>query len=84
LCLADFVTSATFQQPPDGHVDGADLAYLLGAWGRNPGSLADIVTSATFQPPADGVVDGADLAVLLGNWGACERGEFVFSYRKPQ
>jgi hypothetical protein len=72
LCVADMVTSATFQPPGDGQIDGADLAYLLGDWGANPGSLADIVTSATFQPPPDGIVDAADLAVLLGAWGACE------------
>ena len=71
-CPADFVDSGTFQPPPDGAVDAADLAYLLGEWGRNPGSLADIVTSATFQPPPDGMVDAADLAFLLGDWGTCE------------
>lgn len=71
-CTGDIVTSATFQRPPDGIVDGADLAYLLGEWGPNPGSLADFVTSATFMPPPDGLVDGADLAVLLGAWGPCE------------
>jgi hypothetical protein len=71
LCMADFVSNRTFQPPPDGQVDGADLAYLLGEWGENPGSLADIVSSATFQPPPDGVVDAADLAVLLGAWGPC-------------
>jgi len=32
-CLADIVSSRTFQPPPDGKVDGADLAFLLGAWG---------------------------------------------------
>lgn len=32
-CLADIVNSGTFQPPADGLVDGADLAYLLGAWG---------------------------------------------------
>jgi hypothetical protein len=76
LCVADFVSSSTFQPPGDGTVDAADLAFLLGEWGDvsggGGGSLADIVTSATFQPPADGVVDGADLAVLLGAWGVCE------------
>jgi hypothetical protein len=71
VCDGDFVSSATFQPPPDGQVDGADLAYLLGEWGENPGSLADIVSSATFAPPPDGVVDAADLAVLLGAWGVC-------------
>ena len=71
-CPADIVSSATFQPPPDGTVDAADLAYLLGEWGTNRGSLADMVTSATFQPPPDGVVDAADLAVLLGSWGVCK------------
>jgi hypothetical protein len=68
--LADFVSSETFQPPPDGVVDGADLAFLLGQWGRvsGGGSPADIVSSATFQPPGDGQVDGADLAFLLGEW----------------
>lgn len=71
-CLGDVVDSDTFQPPPDGQVDGADLAFLLGAWGRNPGSTADLVDSGTFQPPPDGVVDGADLAFMLGAWGSCE------------
>jgi len=71
-CTGDIVTSATFSPPADGVVDGADLAYLLGDWGNNPGSLADLVSSATFQPPPDGIVDGADLAVLLGAWGGCQ------------
>jgi hypothetical protein len=71
-CLGDMVTTTTFQPPGDGLINGADLAYLLGAWGVNPGSLADLVSSTTFQPPPDGVVDGADLAVLLGAWGGCE------------
>jgi hypothetical protein len=71
-CYGDMVTSATFRPPPDGLVNAADLAFLLGEWGPNAGSPADYVTSATFQPPADGIVDAADLAVLLGNWGLCE------------
>jgi len=33
VCIADIVSSATIQPPPDGIVDGADLAYLLGQWG---------------------------------------------------
>lgn len=70
-CATDIVSSVTFMPPPDGIVDGADLAYLLGEWGVNPGSLADFVTSATFMPPPDGIVDGADLAILLGDWGPC-------------
>ncbi|MBL9148531.1 MAG: VCBS repeat-containing protein [Phycisphaerae bacterium] len=48
----------------DGTVDGADLAALLGAWGRAGGS-ADLDRS--------GLVDGGDLAVLLGSWGGCGR-----------
>lgn len=70
-CTGDLVDTNTFTPPGDGMVDGADLAYLLGEWGRNPGSLADIVDTDTFLPPPDGVVDGADLAVLLGAWGGC-------------
>jgi len=72
FCLGDLVDNATFQPPPDGQVDGADLAFLLSEWGVNPGSLADIVSNATFQPPPDGLVDGADLAAMLGAWGACD------------
>jgi len=70
-CLADLVTTATVQPPPDGVVDGADLASLLSWWGPHPESFADIVDNNTLQPPPDGVVDGADLAFLLANWGAC-------------
>jgi uncharacterized membrane protein len=71
-CAGDIVSAVTFQPPPDGHVDAADLAFLLGAWGANPGSPADTVTSQTFAPPPDGNVDGADLAFLLGGWGGCK------------
>ena len=71
-CLADFVDSDTFAPPPDGVVDAADLAFLLGDWGPANGSPADIVDSDTFAPPPDGVVDAADLAFLLGEWGPCE------------
>jgi hypothetical protein len=43
----------------DGHVDAADLAILLGAWGGSgPADLNN-----------DGTVDAADLAILLGAWG---------------
>lgn len=72
VCLADIVDTNTFLPPGDGVVDGADLAYLLGEWGDNPGSPADFVDSATFAPPPDDLVDGADLAVLLGAWGECD------------
>jgi len=71
-CAGDIVTSATVLPPPDGVVDGADLAYLIGEWGVNPGSPANIVNNAFLQPPPDGVVDGADLAVLIGGWGPCD------------
>jgi hypothetical protein len=70
-CQGDFVSADTFQPPGDGSVDAADLAYLLGEWGRNPGSPADMVSNITFQPPPDGMVDAADLAFLLGAWGTC-------------
>jgi len=33
VCLADIVSSDTILPPPDGIVDGADLAYLIGEWG---------------------------------------------------
>ncbi|MDZ4829730.1 MAG: M12 family metallo-peptidase [Phycisphaerae bacterium] len=40
------------------HVDGADLAMMLGAWNTSgPGDLN-----------GSGAVDGADLAILLGAW----------------
>ncbi len=71
-CAGDTVNNVTFQPPGDGVIDGADLAYVLGAWGNNPGSTADMVSNVTFQPPGDGVVDGADLAYMLGHWGTCD------------
>lgn len=71
-CMADLVDGALFQPPDDRVVDGADLAFLLGEWGANPGSPADMITSATLAPPPDDVVDGADLAMLLSGWGECE------------
>jgi hypothetical protein len=43
----------------DEHVNGADLAMLLGAWG-GPNCDADL--------DGDGVVGGADLGLLLGEW----------------
>ena len=71
-CPGDTVDSKSFAPPGDGAIDAADLAYLLGQWGDNPGSTADVVSSDTFAPPPDGVVDAADLAYLLAEWGACE------------
>jgi dienelactone hydrolase len=43
----------------NGTVDAADLAILLGAWGRS-GVAADL--------DGDGVVAASDLAILLGAW----------------
>lgn len=47
----------------DGVVDGADLGFLLGAWGECP---AEGACAADFND--DGAVDGIDLGLLLGNW----------------
>lgn len=49
----------------DGHVDGTDLAIVLGAWGDsgNPGIVGDA--------DGNGQVNGSDIAVVLGGWGAC-------------
>jgi len=47
----------------DGEVGGADLSFILGAWGPNPGSPSDL--------NLDGVVNGADIAIVLGSWGPC-------------
>ncbi|MDZ4754233.1 MAG: hypothetical protein SGJ11_07020, partial [Phycisphaerae bacterium] len=44
----------------DGTVDAADLAVLLGSWGRCGDCPADLDHS--------GEVDAADLALLLGKW----------------
>jgi hypothetical protein len=33
-CIADMVSNVTFAPPGDGTVDAADLAFLLGEWGR--------------------------------------------------
>lgn len=44
----------------DGHVNGADLATLLGTWGPCSCCATDL--------DGDGQVGGADLANLLGNW----------------
>ena len=43
-----------------GHVDGTDLAMVIGAWGT---SLCEADLNE------DGLVDGQDLAILLGLWG---------------
>ena len=41
-----------------------DLAFLLKAWGENPGHPADV--------NGDGVVAPGDLAQLLNDWGPCQ------------
>jgi hypothetical protein len=43
----------------DGHINGADLATLLGFWGG---------TSSDADLNGDCIINGADLAVLLGGW----------------
>ena len=47
----------------DGIVDGADLAAILGAWGK--------CTDCPEDVDGNGIVDGADLAAILGSWGLC-------------
>jgi len=47
----------------DGFVDGADIANVLGNWGKCDGCAGDL--------NGDGLVDGADIALVLGNWGTC-------------
>jgi hypothetical protein len=47
----------------DAKRDAADLAILLGAWGRCGSCAADI--------NLDGMVDASDIAILLGAWGNC-------------
>ncbi len=55
-----FAPAPTGDMNGDGHVSGADLAMLLGAWGTVGENGLDLDGS--------GVVDGADLAILLGAW----------------
>lgn len=45
----------------DGHVDGIDLGWLLGSWGR----ISDTEPS---DLNADGVIDASDVALLLASW----------------
>lgn len=52
VCIGDFNN--------DGFRNGADLAYLLTAWGT-PGGDCN----------GDGLTNGADLAYLLTGWGTC-------------
>ncbi len=54
-CRADFTG--------DTIVKAADLAILLGAWGKSNRAHGDLT--------ADGTIDASDLAILLGSWGPC-------------
>lgn len=54
-CLGDIDANGT--------VDGADLAFVLGAWGPCANCPADL--------SENGTVDGLDLGILLGAWGPC-------------
>ncbi len=47
----------------DDATGASDLAFLLGAWGPNPGHAADF--------NCDDIVNAFDLALLLGSWGPC-------------
>lgn len=51
----------------DGHVNGADLTALLGAWGSCPPPSASGDCCAA-DVNADGFVNGADITELLGSW----------------
>jgi hypothetical protein len=48
------------------HVDGVDLAAILGAWGTDGQNQYDC------DIDNDGVVSGTDLAFVLGGWGPCQ------------
>lgn len=56
----DLVVCSPADLDCDGSVNAADLAILLGAWGKCSGCAADI--------DGDGVVGGSDLAALLTSW----------------
>lgn len=53
-CVADF--------DDDDAVDGADLAFLLAAWG------SDLKAA---DADGDGIVGGGDLSIVLAEWGPC-------------
>ncbi|TVQ32734.1 MAG: hypothetical protein EA376_05055 [Phycisphaeraceae bacterium] len=66
------VAAAVVTTPPcpadlsgDGSVGSADLAILLGCWGKVSGACAGADLTG------DTLVGSADLAFLLGNWGPC-------------
>jgi hypothetical protein len=46
----------------NGVIDGADLAFVLGAWGTS---------ICPYDIDGSGSVDGADIGILLGDWGPC-------------
>jgi hypothetical protein len=52
VCLGDFNN--------DGLRNGADLTFMLSAWGTAGGDLN-----------GDGLTNGVDLATMLSGWGAC-------------
>src|SRR3989338_7356019 len=49
----------------DNKVNAFDLARLLGAWGKKPG------TNHPADLNHDGVVNGADINLLIDDWGVC-------------
>lgn len=64
-CIEDDCDDCTPTIPADlngnGVVNGADLGFMLAAWGPCAGCPADL--------NGDGVVNGADLGLLLAAWG---------------
>ncbi|MSR19060.1 MAG: hypothetical protein EXS00_07850 [Phycisphaerales bacterium] len=50
---------AIARRPNCGDIDGADLSYLLGAWGT---------ADAAGDLDDSGSVDAIDLAIMLSNW----------------
>jgi hypothetical protein len=60
----------------DLHVDGLDLATLLGMWGTTGADGSDL--------SGDRLVDGQDLTLLLGSWGECDTGDVVPECGSPK
>lgn len=58
-CLTD--CPADFSNPPDGRVDGDDLAYLLANW--NTATCVDLAGGP--------VLNSEDLGIFLASWGGC-------------
>ena len=64
----------------DGFVNGADLAFLLRAFGDTPDSPEWIDPEKMYSLAdlnRDGIVDAKDLALLLGNWTGNDGTELV-------